>query len=274
MMFLLHESPFMLDGWQIFANLLQLAGTEATENRFWWVPADLKVCVYLSQGGNRRGHYIIKDLWDLDYIHNHKMMLNPLDHATRALILGDYMVHINHIKRAYHVFSLMEHGLGACDINCHDRQNWRSVQKLSFLKVRDCLMEFIDRSVPNQRPNLMFLGMQVYLLIVQYHVEIFCSSVASLQKHIKYAPIVTHFSGNLTQLHTIRNIRISIHNQNIVKVKETNFLGLILDANINWKSEISRIANKVVKSIGIISSCSFFLPKLSLRMLYYSLIYP
>lgn len=52
----------MLDGRQIFANLLQLAGTEATENRFWWVPADLKVCVYLSQGGNRRGHYIIKDL--------------------------------------------------------------------------------------------------------------------------------------------------------------------------------------------------------------------
>ena len=98
-----------------------------------------KVCVYLSQGGNRRGQYIIRDLWDLDYIHNHKKMLNPLDHATRALILGDYMVHMNHIKRAYHVFSPMEHGLGACDINCHDRQNWRSVQKLSFLKVRDWL---------------------------------------------------------------------------------------------------------------------------------------
>ena len=96
-----------------------------------------KVCVYLSQGGNRRGQYIIRDLWDLDYIHNHKKMLNPLDHATRALILGDYMGHMNHIKRAYHVFSPMEHGLGACDINCHDRQNWRSVQKFSFLKVRD-----------------------------------------------------------------------------------------------------------------------------------------
>ena len=79
-------------------------------------------------------------------------MLNTLDHATKALILGDYMVHMNHIKRAYHVFSPM----GACDINRHDRQNWRSVQKLSFLKVRDCLMEFIDSSAPNQRPNPMF----------------------------------------------------------------------------------------------------------------------
>ena len=38
--------------------------------------------------------------------------------------------------------------------------------------------------------------------------------------------------------------------------------------------EISHVANKVAKSIGIISRCSFFLPKTSLRMLYYSLNYP
>ena len=47
-----------------------------------------------------------------------------------------------------------------------------------------------------------------------------------------------------------------------------------MDENLNWKSEISHVANKVAKSIGIISRCSFFLPKSSLRMLYYSLIYP
>ena len=58
------------------------------------------------------------------------------------------------------------------------------------------------------------------------------------------------------QKHSICNIQISIDNQNIVKVKETNFLGVILDENLNWKSEISHVANKVVKS----SRCSFFLP--------------
>ena len=74
---------------------------------------------------------------------------------------------------------------------------------------------------------------------------------------------------------SICNIQMSIlDNQNIVKVKETNFLGVILDENLNWKSEISHVANKVAKSIGIISRCSFFLPKSSLRMLYYSSIYP
>ena len=54
------------------------------------------------------------------------------------------------------------------------------------------------------------------------------------------------------------------------EVKETNFLGVILDEKLNWKSEISHVA----KSIGIISRCSFFLPNSSLRMLYYPLIYP
>ena len=42
-----------------------------------------------------------------------------------------------------------------------------------------------------------------------------------------------------------------------------------MDENLNWKSEISYVANKVAKSIGIISLCSFFLLKLSLSMLYY-----
>ena len=44
---------------------------------------------------------------------------------------------------------------------------------------------------------------------------------------------------------SICNIQISIDNQNIVKVKETNFLGVILDENFNWKAEISHVANKV-----------------------------
>ena len=76
------------------------------------------------------------------------------------------------------------------------------------------------------------------------------------------------------QKRSICNIQISIDNQNIVEVKETNFLGVILDENLNWKSEISHVASKVAKSIGIISRCGFFVPKSSLHMLYYSLIYP
>ena len=49
------------------------------------------------------------------------------------------------------------------------------------------------------------------------------------------------------QKRSICNIQISIDNQNIVEVKETNFLGVILDENLNWKSEISHVASKVAK---------------------------
>ena len=45
------------------------------------------------------------------------------------------------------------------------------------------------------------------------------------------------------QKRTICNIQISTDNQNSVKVKEANFLGVILDENLNWNSEISHVAN-------------------------------
>ena len=61
------------------------------------------------------------------------------------------------------------------------------------------------------------------------------------------------------QKRSICNIQISLDNQNIVKVKEANFLGVILDENLNWKSEISHVANKVAKSIG---AAAFFLKRL------------
>ena len=70
------------------------------------------------------------------------------------------------------------------------------------------------------------------------------------------------------------NTVTSIDDQHIDRAKETVFLGVILDENLNWKSQISQIATKVSKSIGIIYKCSFYPSKTPLRILYYSLIYP
>ena len=38
-----------------------------------------------------------------------------------------------------------------------------------------------------------------------------------------------------------------------------------MDENLNWKSEITHVANKVSKSIGIIRKSIFYLPTKSLR---------
>ena len=67
---------------------------------------------------------------------------------------------------------------------------------------------------------------------------------------------------------------LKINGQKIDNVKETMFLGVILDEYMSWKSHISHIASKISKSIGIIYKSSFYLSKSALRTLYYALIYP
>ena len=66
------------------------------------------------------------------------------------------------------------------------------------------------------------------------------------------------------------DMSIQIDNNVIERVKETVFLGVILDEHLSWKPHILSISRKISKSIGI----SFCLPKTSLRCLYYSLVYP
>ena len=49
---------------------------------------------------------------DQDYVHNHKKLLNPLDHATRVLRMCEYLVHMNHLQLVSEVFPFADHGLG------------------------------------------------------------------------------------------------------------------------------------------------------------------
>ena len=70
------------------------------------------------------------------------------------------------------------------------------------------------------------------------------------------------------------DISIQIDNNVIEHVKETVFLGVILEEQLSWKPHILSVSRKISKSIGIIDKSSFCLPKPSLRSLYYSLLYP
>ena len=70
------------------------------------------------------------------------------------------------------------------------------------------------------------------------------------------------------------DISMQIDNNAIKRVKETVFLGVILDEHLSCKPHILSVSRKISKSIGIIYKSSFCLPKTSLRSLYYSLVYP
>ena len=65
-------------------------------------------------------------------------------------------------------------------------------------------------------------------------------------------------------------IKLLINGQKIDQIKETVFLGVIMDENLNWKSEISHVVNKVSKRTGIIHKSSFYLSAKTLRTLYFS----
>ena len=70
------------------------------------------------------------------------------------------------------------------------------------------------------------------------------------------------------------DLAFSIDGSPIEQVKEIVFLGIVIDENLTWKPHILNVSIKISKSIGILYRSSFCLSTASLRILYYSLIYP
>ena len=162
--------------------------------RFQPIPHDLGFV--LSCRKELRSHtYVLRDLGDQDYIHNHKKLLNPLDHSSRVLMMGNNTVHMNHLQLVYDTFSHHDHGLGLDDVNRRDRQNWRSVQKLTLLRVQNCLQRLIDGDEEGRRPDPSLNGTLTYLKVIWYYVEIFCSKVRTLYQRIVSAALVVHLLG-------------------------------------------------------------------------------
>ena len=70
------------------------------------------------------------------------------------------------------------------------------------------------------------------------------------------------------------DINVEISQCAIGRVKETAFLGVILDENLTWKPYIGNVSGKISKSIGIIYNASFCLPTTYLCTMYFCLVYP
>jgi hypothetical protein len=54
----------------------------------------------------------------------------------------------------------------------------------------------------------------------------------------------------------------------------TKFLGVYLDDKLDWKSHLNYIVGKVSKTTGILSKVKSCLDRSSLKLIYYSLVYP
>ena len=87
---------------------------------------------------------------------------------------------------------------------------------------------------------------------------------------------------NLTKTHLMlfttrprpENISILAKGQLINEIKETKFLGVILDNGLKWNSHIEYISKKISKSVSILKMLKFTFPSNVLKNIYFSLIYP
>ena len=63
-----------------------------------------------------------------------------------------------------------------------------------------------------------------------------------------------------------------LNNTTLERVNSTEFLGVILNENINWNRHIELVENKISKNIGILYRASLYLDKESLKSIYFSFI--
>ena len=65
---------------------------------------------------------------------------------------------------------------------------------------------------------------------------------------------------------------LKIGGTNIERVKEFNFLGLIIEETLSWKSHVDYISNKISRHIGVLNRLKHFLPTHILRTIHCSVI--
>ena len=72
----------------------------------------------------------------------------------------------------------------------------------------------------------------------------------------------------------LSHINISINNINLTRVKSTEFLGIIIDENLDWKLHILYLKNKFKKIIWITNIISKFVNQKALLHVYNSFFLP
>ena len=66
---------------------------------------------------------------------------------------------------------------------------------------------------------------------------------------------------------------LKIQNQNLERVKEYKYLGVIFDEKLNWKAHISHLTNKLSKVAGIFYKLRKIVNKNTLIQVYYALVH-
>ena len=80
--------------------------------------------------------------------------------------------------------------------------------------------------------------------------------------------------GTLYHLGKFENVSLVYDGENIEKVDNFKYLGLIFDSNMTWSHHIDFIASSVSKRCGVIRRVKYYLPNFILKKLAESLVMP
>ena len=68
------------------------------------------------------------------------------------------------------------------------------------------------------------------------------------------------------------HVTLSLNGVNLNQEFSIKYLGIIIDSNLSWKSQVSYIAKKIKRNIGILSKLRYYVNLDILVKLYYALI--
>ena len=80
------------------------------------------------------------------------------------------------------------------------------------------------------------------------------------------------FKSHKKQL--IRQMNLRLSGNELQRVEESKFLGIIIDQHLTWKNHIDYITKKIIRTTGLLCRIRFYVNQTHLKMLYNSLIYP
>ena len=92
-----------------------------------------------------------------------------------------------------------------------------------------------------------------------------------LTLNVKKSNFIT-FKSHKKQL--IRQMNLTLSGNELQRVEESKFLGIITDQHLTWKNPIDYITKKIIRTTGLLCRIRFYVNQTHLKMLYNSLIYP
>ena len=84
----------------------------------------------------------------------------------------------------------------------------------------------------------------------------------------------THLMLFTYRARPLEPITITVKGHTITEIKETKFLGIMLDNKLTWNAHIDHISKKVSKSVSLLRMLKHSFPSRILKSIYHSLIYP